>query len=150
MDTDWEVTLLSHVRLCNPMDCSPPGFSVHGVFQARILEWVAISFSRRSSRPRDWTWFSCIGKPKLIQIETKKKKKPFLKDMYSALRFRSLFKRKKDRKVNQIACITTIRISTQGQWDKSPFPYCFLNLRRCWGGWRYQTCQKRKTHFLAV
>ena len=38
--------------LCNPMDCGPPGSSVHGIFQARILEWVAISYSRRSSRPR--------------------------------------------------------------------------------------------------
>ena len=37
------------------MDCSPPGFSVHEIFQARILEWVAISFSRRSSQPRDRT-----------------------------------------------------------------------------------------------
>ena len=35
--------------LCNPVDCSPPGFFVHGIFQARVLEWVAISFSRRSS-----------------------------------------------------------------------------------------------------
>ena len=43
-----------------PMDCSQPDSSVHGVFQARILEWVAISFSRRSSQPRDWTWVSCI------------------------------------------------------------------------------------------
>ena len=42
----------------NPMDCSLPGYSVHGIFQARILEWVAISFSRRSSRPRDWTCIS--------------------------------------------------------------------------------------------
>ena len=41
--------------LCDPIDCSLPGFSVHGIFQARILEWVAISFSRRSSQPRDWT-----------------------------------------------------------------------------------------------
>ena len=41
--------------LCDPMDCSPPGSSAHGIFLARILEWVAISFSRRSSRPRDWT-----------------------------------------------------------------------------------------------
>ena len=41
--------------LCYPMDCSPPGSSVHGIFQARILEWVASSFSRRSSWPRDWT-----------------------------------------------------------------------------------------------
>ena len=46
--------------LCDPMDCSLPGSSIHGIFQARILEWVAISFSRRSSRPRDWTWISCI------------------------------------------------------------------------------------------
>jgi len=43
----------SHPTLCNPMDCSPPGFSVHGILQARILEWVAISFSRGSSRPED-------------------------------------------------------------------------------------------------
>ena len=41
-------------------DCSPPGSSVHGIFQARILEWVAISFSRRSSQPRDWTRVSRI------------------------------------------------------------------------------------------
>ena len=39
--------------LCDPMDCSLPGFSVHGIFLARILEWVAISFSWRSSQPRD-------------------------------------------------------------------------------------------------
>ena len=42
--------------LCNPVDCSPPGPSIHGISQARILEWVAISFSRESSQPRDWTW----------------------------------------------------------------------------------------------
>ena len=41
------------LTLCSPIDCSPPGSSVHGMFQARILEWVAISFSRESSRPRD-------------------------------------------------------------------------------------------------
>ena len=46
--------------LCNPMDCSLSGSSVHRIFQARILEWVAISFSRRSSQPRDWTQVSCI------------------------------------------------------------------------------------------
>ena len=43
------------------MDCSLPGSSVHGIFQARILQWVAISFSRGSSRPRDWTWVSCTA-----------------------------------------------------------------------------------------
>ena len=46
--------------LCDPMDCSPPGSSVHGIFQARILEWAAISFSRGSSQPRDWTQVSRI------------------------------------------------------------------------------------------
>ena len=46
------------VPLCNPMDCSLPGSSIHVIFQARILEWVAISFCRRSSWPRDWTWVS--------------------------------------------------------------------------------------------
>ena len=43
------------LTLCGPMDFSRPGSSVHGIFQARILEWVAISFSRRSSQPRDRT-----------------------------------------------------------------------------------------------
>ena len=40
------VQSLSHVRLCDPVDCSPPGSAVHGILQAGILEWVAISFSR--------------------------------------------------------------------------------------------------------
>ena len=44
------------------MDCSLPVSSVHGILQARILEWVAISFSRGSSSHRDWTHFSCIGR----------------------------------------------------------------------------------------
>ena len=46
--------------LYDPMDCSLPGFSVHGIFQARVLEWGAISFSRGSSLPRDQTQISCI------------------------------------------------------------------------------------------
>ena len=46
--------LLSHVRLfVTPMDCSLAGSSIHGIFQVRVLEWVAISFFRESSRPRD-------------------------------------------------------------------------------------------------
>ena len=48
--------------VCDPMDCSLPGSSVHGIFQARILEWVAISFSGGSSQWRgDWTWVSSIS-----------------------------------------------------------------------------------------
>ena len=47
--------------LCSPMDYGPPGSSVHGILQARMLEWVAIPFSRGSYQPRDWTWVSCIA-----------------------------------------------------------------------------------------
>ena len=49
------------VTLCDPVDCSSPGSSVHGSLQARILEWVAIFFSRGSSWPWDWTWVSCTA-----------------------------------------------------------------------------------------
>ena len=61
----WEKKMLvgqSCPTLCNPTDCNPPGSSVHGILQARILEWAAISFSRESSQPRDWTSLSCIGR----------------------------------------------------------------------------------------
>ena len=47
--------------LWNPVDCDPPASSVRGILQARILEWVAILFSRGSSWPKDWTQFSCIA-----------------------------------------------------------------------------------------
>ena len=46
--------------LCDPMDCSLPCSSIQGIFQARVLEWIAISFSRGPSQPRNWTWVSCI------------------------------------------------------------------------------------------
>ena len=49
------------LTLCNSMDCSPPVSSVHGIFQARELKWIAISFSKRSSQPRDQTCVSCIA-----------------------------------------------------------------------------------------
>ena len=46
---------------CDPMDCSLPGSTVHGIFQARILEWVAISYSRGSFGPKDRTHVSCVS-----------------------------------------------------------------------------------------
>ena len=58
----------SCLTLCNPMDCSPPGSSVHGIFQARILGRVAIPFSRGSSQPRDRTWVSCISRQILYHL----------------------------------------------------------------------------------
>ena len=80
---DW-ATELNWVLLdsCNPMNCSPPGSSVDGILQARILEWVAFSFFRGTSQPRNWTqafpawqadaqspWLSSMGKPNIfVQI----------------------------------------------------------------------------------
>ena len=58
----------SCLTLCDPMDCSPPGSSVHRISQARILERVAIFFSRQSSGPRDWTRISCIGRQILLPL----------------------------------------------------------------------------------
>ena len=49
------------LTLCDPMHCSPPGSSVHGILQARILEWVGIPFSRGSFRPSGQTQVSCIA-----------------------------------------------------------------------------------------
>ena len=60
----WKVKVLvaqSCPAPCNSMDCRPSGSSIHGILQARILEWVAISFSRGSSQPRDRTQVFCIG-----------------------------------------------------------------------------------------
>ena len=65
----WYIHMYQHVcaqslklcpTLCDPMDCSSPGSFVHGILQARILEWVAVLFSRGSSRPRDRIHISCI------------------------------------------------------------------------------------------
>ena len=53
--------LLSHVRLCESIGCSPPGSSANRISQARILEWVAVLFSKGPSRPRNQTQVSCIA-----------------------------------------------------------------------------------------
>ena len=54
----------SRVGLCDPMDYSLPGSSVHGILQARILEWVKVSFSRGSSQPRNRTQVSLLSEPR--------------------------------------------------------------------------------------
>ena len=60
-----------------PVDYSPPGSSVHGVLQERILEWVAISFSRGSSQPRDQTHVSCVSLIATNSLPTEPTGKPF-------------------------------------------------------------------------
>ena len=69
------LTLVQSIQLCptfcNPMDCSPPDSSVHGIFQVRILEWIAIFFSRGSSWSKDEThiyWVSCFGRRILLPL----------------------------------------------------------------------------------
>ena len=64
------------------MDCSLPGSSLHGILLARILEWVDISSSRESSRPRDWThifYGSCIGRQILYHWATWEAQVPYIK-----------------------------------------------------------------------
>ena len=57
----WKLVTQSCPILCKRMDCSLPGSSVHGILQARTLEWAAVAFSGESSWPRDWTQVSCIA-----------------------------------------------------------------------------------------
>ena len=62
----WETlvcakSLQSYLTLCNPMDCHPPGSSVHSILQASILEWVALTSSKGSSWPNDWNHFSDVS-----------------------------------------------------------------------------------------
>ena len=74
--SDGGLVTKSCPTLCNPMDCNPPSSSVYEILRTRMLEWVDISFSRGSSRPRDGTHVSCItgrfsttkppGKPRVL------------------------------------------------------------------------------------
>ena len=70
---------------CDPKDCSPPGSSVHGILQARILEWVAISFPRGSPQPRDRTWVSCIASRFFTNCTTRKAQEALFKVFHTTL-----------------------------------------------------------------
>ena len=74
--------------LCDPVDCSPPGSSIHGILQARILEWGAISFSRGSSQPRDWTQVSCIAGRRFNHWATEAGQQAFLFSLALGLHLR--------------------------------------------------------------
>ena len=84
----WKVKVKSCPTLCDPMDCSLPGSSVHGIFKGRVLKWVAISFSKGSSRPRDqarvsWVVGRCFyylsHQGNLKQVLSLKKKEKWLR-----------------------------------------------------------------------
>ena len=72
----WCLVVKSHSTLCNPIDCSPQGSSVHGIFPARMLEWVALSFTRGSSWPKDRTCISWIGRQILYCWATREARSP--------------------------------------------------------------------------
>ena len=75
------VCSLSHVQVfCDPVDYRLPGSSVHGISQTRIQEWVAISFSGRSSRLRDWIYVSCTGRQILYHWMTREAHNEILLD----------------------------------------------------------------------
>ena len=81
LEVSYLMCMCAHscLTLCDSMDCSLPGSSIHGIFQGRILEWVAISLSRRFSRPRDWTRVSCdscIGRWVLYHCTTQEASAP--------------------------------------------------------------------------
>ena len=80
---------------CDPMDCSPSGSSVHGVLQARIPEWVAISFPRGSSWPRDWTYVSCIGRWVLYHWATRDARKRYIDVLWKVAKARKAWTRQK-------------------------------------------------------
>ena len=134
-------SLLSCPTLCHPMDCSPPGSSVHGILQARILEWVAMPSSRGSSRPRDWTHISCTagrfsiteppGKPQLFLKQKQKVKSPAdlevtIPDPVNL--FYVLFKQKRELETTE---------AWVSRWYLSLFLLVSISiiLRQGWGNW---------------
>ena len=109
--------------LRNPMECSPPGSSVHEILQARILEWVAILFSRGSSQPRDHTQVSCIA-GRLFTIWATRE---VLKYVYYNLNceFGMLLQRSKcniDYKVQKLFCI--MKIYSRNLFPEAPVSCC--------------------------
>ena len=87
---------------CDPMDCSPPGSSVRGIFQARVLQWVAISFSRESSQLRDRTQVSCTAGRCFTIWATRNP------PIYVSILFQILFPFKSLQSVEQVSLCNTV------------------------------------------
>ena len=108
-------TTQSCPTLCSPVDCSLPGSFIHGIFQAGILEWVAISFSRGSSSPRDQTCVSCIADG---FFTTAPPGKPFLTLLLLLL---SRFSRVRLCATPETAAPPSLGFSRQEHWSGLPF-----------------------------
>ena len=152
--SEWEV-VQSCLTLFDPMDYSLPGSSVHGIFEARIPDWVAISFSRRSSQPRNWTQVSRIvswcfiiwlcGSPQTVENSSRDRniKPPYLPPKKSVYRLRSKLEPDMEEQT-----MFQIRKEVRQGCTLSP---CLLNICRvyhekCWAGrstsWN-QGCQEK-------
>ena len=100
---------LSRIRLfVTPLDCSPPGSSVHGILQPGTLEWVAIPFSRGSSQPRAWTWVSCIA-GRFFTIWATREESP-------------LAKKEKQKKFSEVQQVLTLTLQQKVRWIQAPIP----------------------------
>ena len=115
---------------CNPMDCSLPGSSVHGIFLTRILEWVAMPFSRGSSRPRDRNHISSIGRWFLNHWTTRE---------VPRLLFKRMFPTQQGSKVSGIILmpLLTIEKTLRNKWFK--FVAVSQRLVRIW--WKLEAPQ---------
>ena len=102
------VRVCSEASVCDPMDCSPPGSSVHGILQARILEWVTMPSSRGSSQPRDQTCVSCISCFASRFFTTEPPGKPAHTQLHFFKSHSGLFSSKK---------IEKLRTSHSGKWE---------------------------------
>ena len=132
----------SCLALYNFMDCSPPGFSVHGILQARILQLVAVSSCRGSSWPRDWnhvSWVSCIGKQILCHWTTcEAPDNLYIRIKIKLLKLTDL----KNGGLTQIKIILpqvilprwVIKVHAQlSMVDQDSFPFWFIHLGYCLG-----------------
>ena len=115
------------LTLCGPTDCRWPSSSVHGIFQARILEWVAIPFSRGSFQPKDQTQVSCIGRWILYHWATREAHKESQRSPNAA----PYFTHGKNLKGNKTKNWGLTRPKTEGQWDQTPR----ANETKHWGQW---------------
>ena len=134
----------SCLTLCDPMDCSPPGSSVHGIFQAWILEWVAVSFSRGTSWPRDRTWVFCIvGRCFTVWATREATKKEKWSVSFKKLKYLNKVIDVMKRKTNQVVFLEVLWLqvssflkgkilllppSPNTQDHKNMFPWCFRAL----------------------
>ena len=121
---------------CDPMDCSLPGSSVHGILLARILEWFVISFSKGSSQPRTWTLVSCITGRFFTSWAMRILTEHFLQGWTTADKLPLIFSLG-NLNFTFIFAGYFIRYRILG-WQFSPFSTYICHLTACWPPWLWK------------